>query len=82
MVALSALPGQLLINLVRLYRLTLSPWVGGHCRFHPSCSCYAIEAIERHGSLRGSWLALRRLGRCHPWHPGGLDPVPPRSPHS
>ena len=47
------------------------------CRFHPSCSSYAVEALERHGAVRGGWLAARRLGRCHPWNPGGLDPVPP-----
>lgn len=65
-----------LIQLIRGYRLLLSPWLGGHCRFHPTCSCYAMTAIERHGVLRGGGLALRRLSRCHPWHPGGLDPVP------
>lgn len=62
--------------LIRLYQLLLSPWLGGQCRFHPTCSHYAIEAIDRHGSLRGSWLAARRIGRCHPWHAGGFDPVP------
>jgi putative membrane protein insertion efficiency factor len=66
----------LLIQLIRAYRLLLSPWLGGHCRFHPTCSCYAITAIERFGVLRGSGLAARRLSRCHPWHEGGIDPVP------
>ncbi len=65
-----------LLALIRAYRYLLSPWLGGHCRFHPTCSAYALEAIERHGALRGGWLALRRVARCHPWHPGGLDPVP------
>jgi putative membrane protein insertion efficiency factor len=65
-----------LLGLIRLYQYLLSPWVGNQCRFHPTCSEYARQAIELHGSLRGSWLALRRLGRCHPWHPGGMDPVP------
>ncbi len=66
----------LVIQLIKAYRLLLSPWVGGHCRFHPTCSCYAITAIERFGVLRGSALAARRLSRCHPWHEGGIDPVP------
>lgn len=67
---------RLLLGLVRLYQYLISPLLGPRCRFHPSCSHYAIEAIERHGALRGGWLAVRRLGRCHPWHPGGYDPVP------
>ncbi|XQE67190.1 membrane protein insertion efficiency factor YidD [Pseudomonas sp. P3C3] len=67
---------RLLLGLVRLYQYLISPLLGPCCRFHPSCSHYAIEAIERHGALRGGWLAVRRLGRCHPWHPGGYDPVP------
>ncbi len=66
-----------LVKLVRLYQLTLSPFIGGQCRFYPSCSVYAITAIERHGALRGTWLAMRRLGRCQPLHPGGVDEVPP-----
>ena len=70
-----------LILSIRAYRYLLSPWLGQHCRFYPSCSCYAETAIERFGSWRGLGLALRRLGRCHPWHPGGVDPVPEKSPH-
>ena len=66
----------LLIGLIRVYRFLLSPWLGGHCRFHPTCSCYAITAIERYGALSGSAMAMRRLLRCHPWHPGGIDEVP------
>ena len=66
----------LLLALLRIYQYLLSPWVGQHCRFHPSCSEYAREAVETHGALRGSWLAARRLSRCHPWHAGGFDPVP------
>jgi putative membrane protein insertion efficiency factor len=67
---------RLLILLIKTYRLLLGPWLGGHCRFHPTCSCYALTAIERFGAWRGAGLAARRLARCHPWHPGGLDPVP------
>jgi putative membrane protein insertion efficiency factor len=62
--------------LIRLYRYAISPMLGSNCRFHPSCSEYAEEAIGRHGSLRGSWLAARRIACCHPWHAGGYDPVP------
>jgi len=61
---------------IRGYQLTLSPLIGNQCRFHPTCSHYALEAIERHGLLKGSMLAIRRLLRCHPFHPGGFDPVP------
>lgn len=67
---------RLLVYGLRAYRFALSPWLGMHCRFYPSCSQYAIEAIESHGAGKGAWLALRRLARCHPWHSGGVDPVP------
>jgi putative membrane protein insertion efficiency factor len=67
---------RILIALLRIYRFALSPLLGAHCRFHPSCSCYAETAITRFGAIRGTWLSLRRLGRCHPWHAGGIDPVP------
>jgi putative membrane protein insertion efficiency factor len=66
----------LIRQLIRAYQLALSPWLGGRCRFYPSCSHYALEAVEQHGALRGSWLSLRRLSRCHPFHCGGYDPVP------
>ncbi|MFP4495204.1 MAG: membrane protein insertion efficiency factor YidD [Halochromatium sp.] len=68
---------RLVRGLLRGYQLFLSPLLGNHCRFYPTCSQYAIEAIEQHGVLRGTWLGCRRLLRCHPWHPGGVDPVPP-----
>jgi uncharacterized protein len=67
---------RILIALLTVYRWTISPMLGNRCRFYPSCSHYAIEAIGQHGALRGSGLTLRRLLRCHPWHPGGYDPVP------
>jgi uncharacterized protein len=74
----------ILLGLIRLYQKTLSPDHGplrgrfpqGYCRFHPTCSEYGYQAIERYGPLRGGWLALKRIGRCHPWNPGGIDPVP------
>jgi len=76
---------HVLIWLLKGYRLVISPLYGQVCRYHPSCSAYALGAVTEHGSLRGSWLAVRRVGRCHPWADGGYDPVPPaaehRSPH-
>ncbi len=64
------------VALIRLYRYAISPLLGRSCRFEPSCSEYAIEALQRHGLVGGIWLAMRRVARCHPWHPGGYDPVP------
>ncbi|TCK16898.1 hypothetical protein DFR30_0117 [Thiogranum longum] len=67
---------KLVLLLIKAYSLLVSPWLGNHCRFTPTCSCYAQTAIERFGVVRGGWLALRRIGSCHPWHEGGMDPVP------
>ena len=71
---------HVLIALLRAYRLLVSPLYGQVCRYHPSCSAYALQAVTAHGSIRGGWLAVRRLARCHPWAPGGYDPVPPVPP--
>ncbi len=69
---------EALIGLVKAYQVLLSPWLGGRCRYQPTCSAYAEEALRRHGAARGLWLTLRRLGRCHPWGRWGYDPVPER----
>lgn len=68
---------RLLLLLIGGYRRFISPLMAPRCRFAPSCSAYALEAVQRHGALRGAWLAVRRVGRCHPFNPGGVDPVPP-----
>ncbi len=73
---LFALP---LIALVKAYQLLISPMTPPSCRFYPSCSAYAVTALTRHGPIKGSWLAVRRLARCHPWNPGGVDHVPERT---
>ena len=73
---MNAVVTRLLVLLVHVYRLTLGPLLGGSCRFTPSCSSYAIEALERHGAVRGSRLSVRRILRCHPFRPAGHDPVP------
>jgi hypothetical protein len=67
---------QILIALIKLYRYTISPYLAPSCRYTPTCSSYAIEAVERFGIIRGSWMAMRRISRCHPWHSAGYDPVP------
>lgn len=70
------LPSLLIVGVFRLWQLLVSPLYGQTCRFYPSCSAYGVEAVRTHGALRGSWLTVRRIGRCHPWNPGGYDPVP------
>jgi hypothetical protein len=69
---------RVLMAAIRFYRRGVSPFTPPSCRYHPTCSAYALEAVERHGSVRGGWLALRRILRCHPWGGHGVDPVPPR----
>lgn len=70
------LAARLLALPVKGYRLIFSPWVGFNCRYHPTCSAYALEALEKHGAIKGTWLAARRIGRCHPWGGTGIDNVP------
>lgn len=77
---LHTLPRRMLVGLVRAYRLLLSPWLGSACRFEPSCSAYALRALEQHGATVGTYMTLRRLARCHPFCEGGHDPVPDRAP--
>lgn len=71
------LPALLLLGVFRVWRLLASPTYGDVCRFYPSCSTYGLEAVRTHGAVRGGWLVVRRIARCHPWNPGGVDPVPP-----
>jgi uncharacterized protein len=72
----SITPSVVAIKCIHGYRYLLSPWIGNQCRFYPSCSHYTEEAINEHGFVKGSFLGLRRILKCHPWHQGGLDPVP------
>ncbi|MFM6955783.1 MAG: membrane protein insertion efficiency factor YidD [Ignavibacteria bacterium] len=65
-----------LLLLLSFYRKAISPYLGNNCRFHPTCSVYAMQAIEKYGAMKGSWLAIKRIGKCHPLHPGGIDEVP------
>ena len=74
--AVRRLPRLVLVAVIRAYQLVISPLTGPSCRYYPSCSSYALVAVQRHGAVRGGWLAVRRLGRCHPWTPGGVDDVP------
>lgn len=78
--ALQRLPQQLLVNLVLAYRTLFKPWLGNACRFEPTCSAYALQALQEYGAVVGSSLAAGRLMRCHPWCNGGCDPVPPKPP--
>ena len=71
---------HVLIALLKAYRFAISPLYGDVCRYYPTCSAYELESVQVHGSIRGSWLAVRRLSRCHPWARGGIDEVPPRGP--
>lgn len=70
----------LILGFIRLYQILISPWLGMHCRYEPTCSAYAMEAVRIHGVFRGGLLAVARIGRCHPFHAGGYDPVPPQVP--
>lgn len=79
---LKQLPRQLALVLIRFYRFWISPMMGPHCRFEPTCSQYAVTAIENHGAVLGFWLTLKRLAKCHPFHQGGVDAVPPSLDHS
>ena len=74
--AKSGVPARILMGSIRAYQKVLSPALGGNCRYHPSCSHYGYEAIQIHGAGRGSWMAVKRISRCHPFHQGGFDPVP------
>lgn len=67
---------KILIGIIRIYQYGISPYLPPHCRYTPTCSAYAVEAISQFGILRGSWMAIKRIGRCHPWHEGGYDPLP------
>lgn len=68
---------NIFVIFIKIYQYLISPVLGPHCRYEPSCSAYAVEALQRFGVIKGLWLAVKRLSRCHPWHEGGYDPVPP-----
>ena len=79
---LARLPQKTLVLLVKGYRLLLSPWLGSSCRFEPTCSAYSLQALQQHGAVKGSYLTVHRLARCHPWCHGGYDPVPSSAPRT
>ncbi|MCL2467922.1 MAG: membrane protein insertion efficiency factor YidD [Micrococcales bacterium] len=76
-VLVASVPRRMLLGVLWVYQHGISPWTPPSCKFYPSCSQYAVVAVTRHGAVRGSWLAVRRLARCHPWSHGGVDEVPP-----
>jgi len=80
MAKINRITAAVMLTLIKAYQWGIRPYLGHHCRFNPNCSSYAIEAIESHGVIKGSYLMCRRLLRCHPWCSGGMDPVPKRSP--
>ena len=75
---LRTIPAHTAVILIRVYQKAISPWLGQRCRFHPTCSNYCIDAVEQHGMVLGLWLGMKRICKCHPFHPGGVDPVPER----
>lgn len=72
---------KMIIGPIWAYRYFISPFLGSNCRYYPSCSAYAIESVEKHGAIAGGWIAFKRIIRCHPWHEGGVDPVPEKINH-
>lgn len=79
MAASHSFGSKILIGIVRFYQLVISPMIGSRCRFTPTCSCYAVEALKTHGAVKGSWLSVKRILKCHPLNAGGYDPVPPKT---
>lgn len=78
MLTRTTLPSRCVAGAIRVYQVALSPYFGMACRFHPTCSEYALSAVREYGAVRGGWMAMKRIAKCHPWHAGGIDPVPQR----